>query len=305
MNNGDKIRKWLEGELSDAEKKQFEATEEYAKIDRLVKAVNNFKAPEYDPDKKYREFSENVFHKKETFSLYRKISPVLRIAAIFIFTLMIGYFVYDQYSGSGVNKEWITDQTEFYLPDSSLVLLNADSQIKVAESEWENERKVELKGEAFFKVNKGSRFNVKTRQGIVTVLGTEFGVTDRSSYYMVTCYTGLVQVLSTRDSVTLKPGSVYRIINNKAENYSVSNKLQPDWLSGESSFRSVPLKFVINELERQYKVTVKTKNVDLNQLFSGSFSNRNMDVALESLTFPFNLDYEVNGNKIVLSFEGN
>jgi transmembrane sensor len=304
MNNGDKIRKWLKGGLSDAEKKEFEATEEFAEINRIVEAVNNFKAPEYDPDEEYRKFYENVFQRQKTFSLYRKLSPVLRIAAIFIFVLMIGYFVYDRYSESGLNKGWITEQTELYLPDSSLVLLNADSRIKFSESDWKNERNVELEGEAFFSVKKGSRFQVNTRQGSVNVLGTEFGVTDRSNYYMVTCYTGLVQVLSTGDSVSLKPGSVYRIINNKAESYSISHKFQPDWLNGESSFKSVPLKFVINELERQYKVAVKTKNVDLTQLFSGSFSNRNLDVALESITFPFNLDYEVDGNKIVLSFEG-
>jgi transmembrane sensor len=94
------------------------------------------------------------------------------------------------------------------------------------------------------------------------------------------------------------------MINGKEENFIYSGESEPDWFHDESSFRSVPLKFVIDELELQYNVTVATEDVDVNQLFTGSFSHKNLDIALKAITIPVNLQYEINENKIVLTVEG-
>ena len=61
MDKDEKIRKWLQGNLSDSEKKEFENTKEFEKISRLLKAVDNFKAPEYNTDKEFRKLSDNIF----------------------------------------------------------------------------------------------------------------------------------------------------------------------------------------------------------------------------------------------------
>lgn len=304
MDRNDKIRNWLEGELSESERKEFENSEAFAEMSRLMNAVNKFAAPPYDAEKEYRKFTEKSIQKKRTISFYQRISPAFKVAAVFVFVVFMGYFVYNRINDTGTGKDWIAEQTEVFLPDSSFVLLNADSRIRYNKSAWENERKVELQGDAFFTVKKGSQFKVKTEQGTVTVLGTEFEVKDRDKYYEVICYSGSVQVVTGQHSVVLKPQSAFRIIDNKEENYTISNQSEPDWLSGQSSFKSVPLQYVLKELERQYRVSVKAEGVDLNQLFTGSFSHENLNIALESITFPVNLDYRINGNKIVLSFEG-
>lgn len=293
----------MNDELSVAEKKEFEASEEFAELKRLLDAVNNFAAPPYDATKEFGKLSKNTIKNRPGVSLVKRLSPVVRIAALVIFVLMIGYVVYNHSGNTKTGKDWIAEQSVLYLPDSSVVLLNADSKIRFLATNWENQRNVELRGTAFFRVKKGSQFNVETKQGTVTVLGTEFEVKDRGDIYKVTCYSGAVRVLANEHSVVLHPNSVFRIIDNKKENYTIANKTEPDWLNGESSFKSVPIKYVINELERQYDVTVSAKNIDLNQLFSGSFSNENLEIALESITFPVNLDYRIKGNKITLSFE--
>ena len=304
MMNEDIIKRWLAGELSDREREKFESTQEFAKIDRLLKAVNNFKAPEYGIDSEYSRLSNKLIQHKRSISLFKRISPLVRIAAIFIVVLTISFLFYDHFNSSLDSRGWIAEQTEVYLPDSSFVCLNRGSKIKFSKNNWGKERNVELNGEAFFRVKKGSQFNVKTQQGTVTVLGTEFGVKDWDKYYEVTCYSGLVKVITTQNSVVLHPGSAYRLVNGKGENYTIPSKSEPDWLNGESSFKSVPLRFVINELERQYKVTVKAKDIDLNQLFTGSFSHENLEIALESITVPVNLNYQINGSKILITFEG-
>ncbi len=304
MTNEDKIKKWLAGELSESERKEFESSEEFAETDKLLKAINNFKSPEYDVDSKYNRLSERIFNRKRTISFYERMSPLLKIAAILIIALTIGYFSYNYINPATNSQEWITEQAELYLPDSSFVALNAGSEIRYSDRKWNKERNVELNGEAFFRVKKGSQFTVITDQGTVRVLGTEFTVEDRENYYQVSCYSGSVKVNAENYIVVLKPNTTYRIVNGEEETYAFSDKSQPDWLEGESSFNSVPLKFVINELERQYKVSVETQNVDMDQLFTGSFTHQNLEIALKAITLPLDLKYEFINGVIIIAFEG-
>lgn len=303
MTNEELIKKWLAGELSDSEKEEFESTEEFAKINKLMKAAKAFKAPEFNTASEYSRLSKNIFSKKETISLYKRISPILKIAAIFIVVSIIGYFSYNYIYSVSADKNWIANQTEVYLPDSSHVILNADSKIRFSEKKWRKERNVELNGEAFFKVKKGSQFNVKTQHGTVTVLGTEFDVKDRENYYEVICYSGSVKVNTEQNTILLKPNSAFRIIYGKEESYTISNKSEPDWINGESNFKSVPFGLVISELERQYRVSIEARNIDLNLLFTGGFPHGDIELALESISIPLDLFYEINGNKIVLTIE--
>lgn len=304
MDNSDKIRKWLAGELSDSERREFERSDEYANISKILNSVEHFAAPEYDVEEAYNRLSARTVRKTNVIHLYSKLSPVFKVAAVFIFALVTGYFTYNQLRDSGGDTEWIADQSELYLPDSSFVILNAESRIRISESGWKNERKVELEGEAFFKVKKGSQFTVRTDQGSVSVLGTEFSVKDREDYFDVICYSGLVNVLTAQGSSVLSANTAFRVFEDKVENYSLVNKSEPDWLHGESSFKSIPVKFVLDELERQYQVSVKIRNVDENRLFSGSFSNQDLEIALESVTLPLDLNYKINGNKTVITLEG-
>jgi len=69
------------------------------------------------------------------------------------------------------------------LPDHSSMILNAESKAKFAEK-WDGERVVELDGQAFFQVQKGKRFTVKTAKGIVEVLGKG---NCRGTGYIVRC----------------------------------------------------------------------------------------------------------------------
>jgi len=303
MKNEDIIKKWLSGELSKSERDEFESSEAFAQIDKLLKAVNNFKSPGYDVKREYTKLSDNLFQPQKTITLYSRLNPLFRIAAILIVAVILGYFSYTYINQRINNQDWIAEVHEVYLPDSSVVTLNASAKIRFDEKNWRKTRNIELEGEAFFKVNKGSQFNVISSQGTVTVLGTEFDVKNWDNYFEVTCYSGSVKVITSNHEVILKPNMAFRIINGKQEQYTVLNKPMPDWINGESSFESVPLKFVLEELERQYNINTVAAKVDMNQLFTGSFSHHNLEIALKSVTVPLNLSYRVNENKIVLSAE--
>ena len=71
----------------------------------------------------------------------------------------------------------------------------------------------------------------------------------------------------------------------------------------ESSFKSIPLRFVLAELERQYNLEISTENIDLNQSFTGSFSNTNLNLALQSISTPYQIAYTKQGDKVLFYVE--
>ena len=114
------------------------------------------------------------------------------MAAAFIigFTLVSVFFSKDLTTIETMASE----KTTVTLPDNSTAQLNSKSEISYSEKKWDKKRTVNLKGEAYFKVAKGSKFDVKTTAGIVSVHGTQFNVKNRKNYFEVKCFEGLVGV---------------------------------------------------------------------------------------------------------------
>lgn len=79
---------------------------------------------------------------------------------------------------------------------------------------------------------------------------------------------------------------------------------QPSWMNFESSFESIPLKYVFAELERQFDVQVNTENINTDLLFTGSFNNTDLNMALKSISTPSQTRYKVEGDN-VLFYAGN
>ena len=53
----------------------------------------------------------------------------------------------------------------------------------------------------------------------------------------------------------------------------------------------MPFEYVIREFERQYNVSINPQNIDVKQLFTGSFSHNNLEVALKEITLPLDVTY--------------
>lgn len=303
MERDKQIERWLSGELSPKELKEFESSVEFAKITRLLHAVQQFKAPEYPVKSEYSKLKGQISKSSHQMSITRRILPVLRIAAMFIVALGIGYFAVQTLNSGKNSGEWIVSAEPVFLPDSSVVTLNAESSIRFSEKKWNRQRDVELKGEAFFQVSKGSKFHVSTDAGIVSVLGTEFSVADRKDFFQVTCYSGIVKVQTATKTTTLQAQSTFRIIQQTEEQFPISTAAMPEWMSGESRFKSVPLHLVLDELERQYAIEVDRNSIKLDQLFTGSFTHSNLELALETIMLPMNLGYEIKEDQTVRIIE--
>ena len=303
MEKEDYIQKWLEGTLNTEEKALFERTEAYKSLEELSNSLMSFKAPEFDTDAEYEGLKARISAKKSRVLTLNWLNPVLKVAAVLI-AVAGSYFLFLRDS-STVIKTLAAEKAEITLPDSSLAALNALSRLAFHEYNWKNKRRVELDGEAFFKVAKGSRFDVVTSAGTVSVLGTAFNVVNRKDYFEVTCYEGSVKVESADGIVKLQPKQIFQKVDGVTTtgNKNSLNDL-PDWRRAESSFESVPFRYVMQEFERQYDVSITTMNVDTEQIFTGRFTHSDLSLALKSIAFPLNLTYEVEGKKIILASDG-
>ncbi|MEQ1587945.1 MAG: FecR domain-containing protein [Cyclobacteriaceae bacterium] len=299
MKNQDYIEKWLAGTLNEEEKSLFEKTDEFKSLQRMDRALLLFKPAPFNEDAAY----ENLKARREKVARVVQLnwSVVMKIAAVLV--VAIGSYLYLSTSYFAAKEELyqtgIGQTREIALPDKSVVTLNAMSSISFSRNTWNAERKITLEGEAFFAVVKGGSFQVSTEAGVVTVLGTQFNVKDRDGFYEVTCYEGRVQVAVAGDPVQLTAQQSYREIEKIATDAPVELTETPSWFRNESSFQRVPFREVLNELERQYDVRIKTLDVDVTQSFTGKFPNTDLTTALQSVTVPFGLSYKANGKEIV------
>ncbi|WP_321539039.1 FecR family protein [Flavobacterium piscinae] len=179
--------------------------------------------------------------------------------------------------------------TAFVLPDDSSVLLNAGSSVEYKKWNWNNERKLKLDGEAYFKVAKGKKFEVATALGTVSVLGTQFNVKNRATRLDVTCYEGKVQVNYQNQQVILTKGMMISFENGTQIYAGETKSLEPEWLKKEVNFSKENLQAILDEINRQYNVVVEYKGKPTNQDFSGTIPMNDLAVALEIIATTYHL----------------
>lgn len=296
MENEEYVKKWLDGSLAGGEQEEFENTDEYRFLSRLDKSLQKFKAPEYrvSSEESKLDMGHKGLERQLGWNIWFKVaaSVLLILGAVVVFLT---------FSRNDLVEMASVQKTNMYLPDSSFVSLNAHTSLSFHKKAWTEKRQVKLEGEAFFKVAKGSRFDVVTSLGTVSVLGTEFNVKSRDEYFEVACFEGKVRVMSKGGEVVLEKNEVWRVLEGATQPLVTRLKGEPDWLSGESHFQSLPLIYVIKELERQYNVSVKLRNIDSQRLFTGSFTHHDLRLALKSITLPMNISFKIEKEEVLLS----
>lgn len=298
MNREELIIKWLDNSLNSQELEQFKALEDFDELVKLDKNLNFFKAPEYNTSEGLENILSSVSESKKPKQNWTTL--LTRIAAIFILGFSIFYYT----TTLDTTVETLASEKSIIeLPDGSSTQINALTTLSYNKKNWKYTRDVNLNGEAFFKVKKGSTFNVITENGTVTVLGTQFNVKHRENFFEVICYEGSVSVTNNIKTTVLKPGDSYLILDGKYIAKEKETLKNPNWINNKSYFKSIPFKYVINEFERQYNVKIDTQNTNLSKLYSGSFTHSDINLALKSITLPFNLNYSITENTIYIASE--
>ncbi|MDG5492110.1 FecR family protein [Psychroserpens sp. SPM9] len=297
MNKDNLIKKWLNDELSPAEKEQFEQGEDFQFYKAIVDGAKQFKASNHSDPMSFTDFKSAYDSQKTEAKTQSWHKPLLRIASILVIALGL-YFSFF-YNNLTHIETLASQKTTIELPDHSQVILNAGSQIEYRKKNWESNRSINLNGEAYFKVAKGKTFDVITPQGTVTVVGTAFNVNQRLDFFEVRCFEGIVQVTSGEHTKTLVAGDTFRVLNDDLLLDEMTDE-EPQWINNKTTFKAIPFKAVIAEMERQYDIKIIVENVNTERLFTGGFMHNHIENALLSITEPMGLHYKINTSNAVV-----
>lgn len=280
------LAKWLNSQLSEKELAEFKASPDFEKYKKIKKYTAHLEVGDFDE----ATILENVLQYKKispkVVSLYKKW--FINVAAILVIGLGITFAIQNytninQFAENGEKKS-------FLLPDNSEVVLNSGSEIHYKKWNWSNNRQLKLDGEAYFKVSKGHKFEVKTNLGKVSVLGTQFNVKIRKNRFNVTCFEGRVKVNYKTVELVLTPGQSVTFENGKQTNTTIESS-KPAWLDHKIAFEKEDLNQLIAEIERQYNISIVLNTKRTDALFSGKIPTDNLDTTLQIIATTYNLKY--------------
>ena len=285
----DELKTWI---VASAENRQYFIQQR----EIWFSAVNREAASVYNKDKAFENFRNRVESRKKTQSTSRQgfsLSAIWRYAAVV--AIMI--------AGS---------KTKLYLPDGTLVWLNAGSRMTYSQGFGVDNRKVELEGEGYFEVKRNEKvpFFVKTKDLQLQVLGTKFNFRDYPEDHevIVSLLEGKVELnnlLRKEKEAVLAPDE--RAVLNKAngllkvESVTASNASQ--WTDGYLFFDEELLPDIAKKLERSYNVKIHIANDSLKTFrFYGNFVRREQSIqeVLEALASTEKMQYKIEERNITI-----
>lgn len=201
------------------------------------------------------------------------------------------------------------EQRTILLPDSSSVILNANSRLRLP-ADWEKAgpRQIYLDGEAYFTVRKLPKarreFFVHTAAMSIRVTGTAFNVYSRGENTTVYLAEGSIQ-LKTQDghpAVMLQAGEVISYSQQDrllSPPYNESARLHTAWKEGALSFSQTPLPIVLRRLEEIYGARFHLMDDPLRRhsVSSDGIPVADLDIALSLLSQALGVVFEKKGEE--------
>ena len=246
---------------------------------------------------------------------YRLIFYWRQAAAILVLSVLLSS-LYNYFGRSGFSHDGkivyqevraaYGTQTQLELADGTQVWLNAGSKLNFPISfNQQEERKVTLEGEGFFKVTKDAKhpFIVHTTPMDIKVLGTSFNVNAyKGQNVTVALEEGRVSLLKqsggmTKEVLSLKPLEVanYDVANNKIFRTKENNlERYIAWKEGLIIFSEDPLSKVISRLDNWYNVDIKVSDKKLlSYHITGTFDDNSLDQVLYFLSLTTPINYKI------------
>ena len=290
-----------------------------------------------DDEKSMKSSADDVMSRKSGLNMLprnkRKSSPFWKVAAILLFTLALSWTARDFYhvEPSSVAAEVIYttkaadagEKMRFMLPDGTQVHLNAESELRYPESFGDSTRLVHLSGEAFFVVARDEErpFVVDGGELSTQVLGTSFSFRayPEDGEAIVAVTDGRVAVRGPRevvadpsetsgpDQLVLAAGqwAGYEITTRRFSRGDGDLSEFIDWNDGVLRYDNQRLEEVARQLERWYGVKITFTDEELGDcIIQGEHQNEILDNVLNSITYAFDMEYRIDGRRVVISGDG-
>ncbi len=199
---------------------------------------------------------------------------------------------------------------EFFhqLADGSKVWLNSESELRFPETFADGERRIYLKGEAFFEVEKDTRpFIVTTRQGDIRVYGTRFCATDYEqqpfSAVLVEGSIGFRPAMGEEVCLTPSQRLEYNAETGGVKVEVVDTSLYTAWIEHYFLFRGQTLEEIMTTLSRWYNFNVVFADDSLRSIrLSGRlYRNDDVQILLNSYAKTAGIKFKIKDNNIIIT----
>ncbi|MCC6762252.1 MAG: FecR domain-containing protein [Chitinophagaceae bacterium] len=258
----------------------------------------------------------------------RKISTagirrVAQWAAAAAIVLATSWALYTATQKKTLPEEYTIIKTAFgekrkvWLPDSSIVILNGNSELKVPKLWLEDTiRTVWLQGEGYFEITKAKTpgkdfFVVHTNSMDVKVLGTKFNINAYTENASVALKEGKVQVLYTGKNndgkstiYEMKPGDVVQLQTAATAPLleTTPTETVADWASNEYHFDYTTLKDIGVMIEQRFGYRMVWEDSQLaERTLNGHMHAINLDELINALEVTLNINIEKKDQRLLVT----
>jgi ferric-dicitrate binding protein FerR (iron transport regulator) len=261
---------------------------------KLIYEGTPFVEMEFNADERKQQILERIgaLSKRKQVVRNRHLSYWLKIAAVFAGLMAIGFSLYFYNNSLAFQKTNLSHGLiEIDLPDGSTVTLDANSTLSYKKT-WLNQfnREVDLKGRAYFKVEKinAKNFIVNTSESRTEVMGTQFSVSDYFGKTQIVLNEGIIKITSVKVNKTFllsKQGEQLIISENGIVKQGLINKnLYFSWLRNKLNFDNCKVSETLDFLADSYNLSLVMDDPDaLNMHLFGSAPSDNPDLILEAI----------------------
>lgn len=223
----------------------------------------------------------------------------------------------------------LAEKKSIRLPDSSVVILNAGSELEVDKNFGAHNRSVSLKGEALFEVAQNAElpFIVAVEGYDVKVLGTVFNVKaypgeKKSETSLISGKVEIYLKNTTTAYKTLLPEEKF-VISNDLDPLPASNHEKPRqpstrivplsytrdqinietaWSTNRLVFENEKFSDMREKLERWFNVKITFENKSIEQYtFTATFEKENIEQVMKALQASYGFKYTIQGKAIKIS----
>lgn len=263
-----------------------------------------------DKTKAWQKVRQQIHSPQRNFYLLRRVGQIAAAVIVVILSIWTGTKL-DQLQQVTQFTEVISpagQKTRIILPDSSIVLLNGHSQIRYSLN-FNDHRRVELKGEGYFEVRKDlSRpFVVGTSELDVKVFGTSFNVKayEDDQKVEIGLKSGKVGIERGEDEIVqLVPGQV-ATFDKKEHKLDVGRmdiNLVSAWTRDEMVFDEVRLEEIIKYMERWYGVEIRVAPELLDgELLTFKVKTESLNELLKLVSLLKPIKFQIDGKQVVIT----
>lgn len=295
-----KVKHWFTNVRDDiqVEERLFDQWKEFADSENTMSLHPIFEKIQYQIllEEKRLERKKNIWH------YYRQVAAIL--VPIFALSALLYFFTKPMQTTA---QAWLEinvpegARIEFLLPDSTSGWLNSGAKLKYP-AEFTRDRKVELIGEAFFKVKhiEHSNFTVGVKDMDIKVLGTKFNVSAYANDDVteVVLKEGKVEINGTTAAFNriLRPREKisYNRKTNSINETTVDPNVYTAWTDGYLVIDNEPLEQAAKKLERWYSVDISIQDEVLKKFrFKATFQEESFEEVLRFIAMTTPIKYKI------------